>query len=348
MATADPSSSPPPPGRAAHPALIGLSVITLGCVAYGLYSSQRRHDQLEDRLAEVRAAVEKQAAGLQLLRFESRSKKGLGMEALCDQLAFWGEQYDHASTPQVERPAIQERLDGVLEAMEFIGGERAVAELERRFVALDAEREAAVREWVLRALAHLNTERSREVLATVARGLEFRTTPAIRLFAAKELLRLAPDRGAEVVRDILRLESAHGLDIQRVPVDQRPLYERHIDNFPANRAFYNYVDLFASSGSDDRESELLMLLGRYREHDLLTTQQAVKSLAALGSRQASDTIKQLFERPPDSFNPLFRNHCLDALAAILADDAHPYFREALAKERNELVRAKLNDLLGSG
>jgi len=61
--------------------------------------------------------------------------------------------------------------------------------------------------------------------------------------------------------------------------------------------------------------------------------------------KAVKAIKKLFEHPPANYNPMFRHHCLDALANIQGAAACDYFRKILRDEQRQIVITKLNDLI---
>ena len=100
------NATPGPAASRGLPLLGGLLLLAAAAAGVaGVWHNAERLAALDQRLADLAENAERQHQALQLLRFEQRSKQGLGMAALLDQLSFWGAQYDHASTPAAERDA---------------------------------------------------------------------------------------------------------------------------------------------------------------------------------------------------------------------------------------------------
>ena len=108
------------------------------------------------------------------------------------------------------------------------------------------------------------------------------------------------------------------------------------------------VALAAAVGSTPGHADpqaVLRILNRRRDYDLMTLQEAIKSLGILRCEEAVAPIKDLFETPPREFHPMFRNHCLDAIASIQGSAACDYFKEVQRREKRDIVLKKLVDLI---
>jgi hypothetical protein len=293
------------------------------------------------RLADRLGAVEQT---LQLLRFEQQSKTGLGITALLEQLRHWAPQLAMATTTQAQLPAIQGHVNAILEAFHAIGPS-ALPQLLDEFRKVQPGSDEEIQKWLLRAMREVDLARAKDVLADCVRGLEVTVSPGIRLFAASELIGVDRELAGEVLRRILQTESYRGIDVHRMDPQVRAKYPNAAQQLPPFSGFWNFVQLFVATKHPDVEQTLLGLIERSAEHDLLTLQECVKSLGELRSRDAVKAIENLFEAPPRGYTPMFRNHCLDALASILGREACPYFQSALQRETLDTVRTKLADLI---
>ncbi len=335
------------PGWLGSQILLALVLLAGGAAVF--WRSARTEaaiDGVATRVGELADAVRRQEQALQLLRFEQRHKEGLGMDALLEQLAFWARQHALSSTPAAERQPIDEHLAAICRAMLAVGASEAFPRLERAF----HERAAAAandpaREWLLRAMVQVDASRAADFLARAARGLEFTVPPALRLFAARELVAIDPPRAARVLRAVLDSESTRGLDAARLSPEERAAAATAADRVQAYAGFWNFVDAYADTRDPQAAATLLMLLGRRNEHDLLTLQAAVKALGTLAAPEAVAAIRDLLEHPPPGHHPMFSNHCLDALARIQGPAANDYFEDMLRRDQPDIVKAKLADLL---
>ncbi|MEM7202005.1 MAG: hypothetical protein AAF628_17185 [Planctomycetota bacterium] len=323
--------------------MLGALVLLAAALAAGYLDLRRNLTELRTEVGALRASASTQQSTLRLLRYEQRSKTGLGMEALLSQLAFWGEQFHMATTPAVERDAVKEHLLAVIDGMGALPAGQAWPRLERAFT--ESAEQDLQREWLLRAMEEIDAKAAAEHLERAVRGRSFEVSPRVRLFAARSLSRLDPTRAAAALREVLQTETSRGLDLKRIPPNLLAEHPDLQDWFPVYPGFWNFVDVYVATGDADTEGTLMMMLGRRNEHDLLTLQACVKALGKLGSHSAVKAIKDLFERPPPQHHPMFRNHCLDALAAIEGAAAQPYLQEALQREQGNTIRGKLTDLL---
>lgn len=299
-----------------------------------------RLDRLDDRVQKLNESSSHLSETMQLYRLEQSSKQGLGLSALLDQLCYWAPRLSNAATPAAERPAIQERLVAIVEAMRALDPHHTG---DRLLTALASSDDPEVQRWLLRTLVEIDRDRGMEVLDRIVRGLDMHASPVLRIFAADELTRLDRERAGRALRAVLTAETHRGVDASRLTAgDRERLTAAPTGN---NEQFYLFVDRYVATGDPEASEVLLMILGRANEHDPLTVQEAVKALGKLHSSDAAQPIQNLFEVPPRNMHPMFRTHCLDALAAIEGTGALDYFRTALHDEQSEMVRRKLEDLI---
>lgn len=314
--------------------------------SYAVIDLRRRQDVIERESAATAAAAARTERLLTLMRFEQLGKDGLGMAALLGQIREFAPVYVAATTTAPERDAILARLQSVVSAMRAIDKDDAWNALQRALTATSpsTNHEEIVR-WILYGMIEVDVTRAKPLLVELVRSLQSRVTPNTRLFAADRLLDLDKDLAGETLRGVLEYESASGVNKLRMPpalTDRFPNAALTIDPFPG---FYLFVQRFFQTEHADRENVLLMILGRH-EHDLITVQECVRLLGEMRSRQAVGAVQRLFERPPGlQQNTLFRNHCLDALAAIQGADSCVFLQERLRQEQDRLVQAKLIDLI---
>ena len=321
-------------------ATLGLAV---GAAAIALALDLRATaTRLESRVATLQERVEEVGRTVQLFRLEQQAEAGLGLPALLERIRFWGPQLDDAATPPAAIPAIEEQLEGTIGAMRELGPGVA-PRLVEEFEASGSPRADSVRKWLLLALLAVDEARGEDLLARSLSALDLEVSPRIRLLAADELLQRDKARAGEILRRILRTESHRGLDRERLDPALRQRYPDAVIAPYEGWAFY--VAKYAASDDPELEATLQMLLGRRNYHNFLTLQEAVKWLGELGSRDAVNQIKDLYERPPMGYTPMFRNHCLDALAQILGSEACEYFKQAMREPNHEMIRSRLAELI---
>ena len=318
-------------------------VATLGVTTAHWVTAHRTNEQLTNEISRLTREQGELARAVQLFRFE-RGSKGLGATALIEQLRFWAPLLDLSTTPQREINAIQAKVADILQAFEDIGKDAYDPTL-AAFRQAKPTQEDELRRWLLEAMIRVDRDRARELLATCVRGWEFDVTPRVRLIAGHQLLDLDKPHAAKLLSEIMRYESGKGIDRSRLS----PELQQKLAALPAPpeqmKMFFNLVDLFVATGAADVEEQLLVVATR-PDQDLTTVQTCVKHLGQLRAKRASKAIRKLFDAPPEmTINPIFQNHCLDAIAAIDGAEACDYFREQLRRGPDERVLAKLQDLL---
>ena len=337
------TSSAPRPERLLTPLLL-VALLVAG--VYGFIDLRRHQAEIERDGAAAAATAARCERLLTLMRFEQLGKDGLGMAALLGQIREFAPVYVAPTTTAPERDAILARLQSVVRAMQAIDRDDAWSALQRAFSATTpaAANDETVR-WILYGMVEVDADRAKPLLVELVRGLQHPCTPNTRLFAADRLIDMDQALAGETLHGILEYESASGINKMRMPAaltDRFPNATLTIEPFPG---FYLFVQRYFRTEHADRESVLLMILGR-QEHDLVTVQECVRLLGEMRSRQAVGALQRLFDRPPGlQENSIFRRHCLDALVAILGEESCAFLQEKLRQEQDQLVQAKLVDLI---
>ncbi|MFO1052714.1 MAG: hypothetical protein U1F36_10915 [Planctomycetota bacterium] len=289
------------------------------------------------RLTEETAQIRRIAT---LMRLEDKSQ-GRGIGAILEQIEHYGPMLASAGTPSPTANFIVERLEEALTAVEVLGRDafgRIQAELEQNST-LDNE----TRTWLLRAGIRADRPAGLDLAAQLARGIRMSPDPATRLAAARELVSQDKEMAGGVLRQILDIESSRGVTRQPPPELAKD-YERAIPSNVGSQ-FCNFITLFAQTRHPDVEVVLRQILGR-KEHDMLTYQECIVELGRLKSKDAVPAIKELYANPPgNQFNPMFLNHCVQAIADIDGADACEWMREQLKTQDVPLVQARLQDLV---
>lgn len=332
--------SEPRGGRAA---LVVLLLACLGVsVAHWLDQRSATARLLEglDRLNQEQARLER---AVQLFRFE-RGSKGLGVHALIEQLRHWAPLLDVSTTAQRELPGIEAKVRDILSALQDLGAD-AYGPLLDAFRTAESGKDDELRRWLLEGMLRVDRARSLDLAATCLRGWEFAATPRLRTIAGQMLLDHDKPRAAKLLSEILGYESSKGIDRSRLTPDQQKALAAITPAPQPMRMFFNLVDLFVAAGASDTEERLLVVATR-PDQDLITVQTAVKHLGKLRAKNAGRAIRKLFEAPPEmAVNPIFQNHCLDAIAEIEGPSACEYFKDQLRRGPDERVSAKLQDLI---
>lgn len=323
---------------------VGTTLCLLGA-GYWMHSDLRasaasieeRIDGLSDRMTAMERVI-------QLYRFEQPAKSGLGFPALLEQLRHFAPLKGLATTPAAQLPEIEERLEAVVSAIAGLGPE-VFPDLQRCFEAAEPGTDDELLMWLVRAMRIVDPNEAQRYLSVVLRGMAFVVSPRMRLFAADELTAIAPDVAASLLQNILLTETHNGLDVQRITPQVRAEFPNASETIVPYRGFSTFVQKYVATEADDTEQTLLMVMGRRHQHDFLTLQECVKALGSIGSERGVDAIIGLFENPPRNSSPMFRNHCLDALAAIRGSACCDYLQKALLREQVEIVRMKLTELI---
>lgn len=323
-------------------ALLALSILGFGGLGYAAWEHRAQARELRDEIARLREDAQALTRTVHLLRFERGGQSGAS--ALLEQLRHWAPKLAVATTPSAEIPDIQRRVDDLIAAFRACGPD-AWPVLQKAFDTTTSEYDDETRKWLLVAMTRVDATRGRELLARLIRGLDIAASPRLRLFACDELTRLDKPLAGRVVHDLLGYASSQGINTDRIPLAYAKDLAPHVTGAAAYSGFHNFVARYIATDDPELEPTLLMLLGR-SEHDLVTMQECVKELGKRKSKPALARIQELFAAPPGfQDNPLFRNHCLEAIAAIEGARARVWLEARLAEEKSDLVITKLQDLL---
>lgn len=327
-------------GRAL-PALLGLTLIL---VLGGGYLHHRYLDQRIDAMQTVFDSlieeVHSTGDAVHLMRME-RGSEGLGIHAVVKRIRFWAPQLQYSSTLSAEVPRLNEILDECNRAVAAIGPD-AFPVIEAAITENVDEDE--VRKALLKASYFADPRLSEQLMERMLRGSHYSPSPRLRFIASDELMKVNRALAGQALADILKSEAALGVDRRLNPQDPdaKFLNPMGVKPFPQ---FFNFIARFASSGYEDKEGVLLMILGR-PNHDINTYREVIRELAKLKSQDAVKRIKELYKRPPGlEIRPLFKVDCLQALADIQGREAEPFFQEALLNATHQSVITKLKDLI---
>ena len=301
------------------------------------------HAGAATRLAELGQQVEELRKTVNYFRFERGT--GGGPTALIEQLRFWAPKLQLASTPAAEMPEVERRVRDLHDGIASLG-KQALPELQKAFDASTGDSEDEFRRQLLVALGRADAEYTKALLAKLVHALEVKASPRLRLMAADELIRVDKALAGTVLRNVLETQSSRGVRVESLPPEMREKLAPAMLAARDSSGFFNLVSRYLATGDPATDDTLQMLLGR-QEQDRMTMLECIKALGAHKVKAALPRIQELFASPPTGVrdDALFRNHCLDAIAAIEGSAAHRFFDAALREEKNEIVQAKLQDLL---
>jgi len=329
--------------RAPRALLTVLVLLVLGATVAAWFDLRRRTDGLAESLTKAAEAQERLERAVQLFRFE-RGSKGLGVAALIEQLRYWAPLLDVSTTPQHEIPRIKQRVDDILSAFGDLGADAFDPLLAAFHAAVPGKDDELIR-WLLQAMTTVDAERGKDLLVKCLRGFELPVSARVRVLAANRLVELEPAVAARVLGQIVEYESASGIDPHRLPADLQARVAAAKVPMAPMRMFFNFIDALVRAKPENLEDQLIMVATRPNE-DRMTVQSCVKYLGDLKSQRAVKALKRLYESPPEmTMNPIFQNHCLDAIGKIEGAAACDYFRDSLRRRPDETVIAKLQELI---
>ena len=284
--------------------------------------------------------VQKLEEATQFQRFEKGP--GTGFSAVLDHLRFWSGQKAKMGGSVVERPVIRSHLKEGEDALLSLGSS-GFDHVASAFLAARSEGEDDLRDVLLDVLCRLDSQRGALFAEKcLRRQIETQVSPRMRLLAADQLMKIDLSRAGEVLKDILSTEYTRGLQVGRtLPVGDAPPIERS-----ENPGFFNFVSRFMRTSYPQKKNVLNEMLNN-PIHDLTTLIEVVDGLGEEKSMEAVDKLKEFFEtreRPPYS-NPMFRIHCVQAVANILGPESCNWLKQMLTQEGNEPVRRKIEYLV---
>lgn len=320
-------------------AAVGLLVVALGGVAVVLWQHNLRLDQL---IAEqAKAATTLDAVLGEVTRFRLEQSAGSkGPHALLEKLRTYAPLLANARVTEPDYRNAQKEMDSILRAFGTLGKD-AWGPVQERLAERKPAQDFDEIKWLLEASLRLDQAATVPMLKEVLLGRRL-PSPRLRWYAAEMLTRADRQVAQATLRQILLTETFRGVDPDRAShygggaLDPAAL---------ASTGFNNFVSAYVRAGDDKLDETLLMVMKR-AGHDALTVQECVKVLGERRCAAAVSSIEQLFQKPPLQIeNPLFLNHCLNALVAIQGKDAKPFLEAALAKASSDIVSKNIQFLL---
>ncbi len=334
--------STPKPSSRANPGRRILCILVL-CNALALIYLAYEARQVRAELSALQESNATMATALDLYRYErSDQYGGLGVQALISHLCKWAPKLQESDPASGSYEAIEKRVQNIVQATSILGKD-AYPSLESAFLeggpaSDDAQTNDEVRKWLLRAAYTADPEQGLNLLTNAMRGTQFIVSARLRKFACWELLSLDKAAAGEVLHTILTTESASMSGTR----SNNKLLGSLSKQQPG---FYDFIKPFVTTGHPKTETTLLMILGR-AEHDSNTKQECVKALGELKSTKAVSKIRDLYNTQPNRKpNPIFRRHCIEALAKIQGSEACEFLQEASLKESDQGLNRRIQELL---
>ncbi|GAB4160197.1 MAG: hypothetical protein Fur0037_27160 [Planctomycetota bacterium] len=318
---------------------IGI-LIGAGAAAYLAYDARREVTALREEWARAEGQLKTLNAEVTRMRIE-QSTEGRGVHAILEKLEAYAPLLTSAAVAKPDYAAAEKEMQAILRATESLGVD-AFEPLQKRFLELPADQFDA-RKWLLEAMLRADPGRGKAFVRKVLHGYhrDVPVSPRLRWYAADLLIRIDPELARVELRTILQTESSRGINPDRAAAYGIPVPDSSI----ASSGFHNFIGRYVRTNDPECIATLLMVLGR-SEHDLVTVQECVKELGHLKAEKAVPAIEKLYKSPPAiRDNPLFLNHCLDALVEIQGAGARPFLEKALRNATNELVANKIKHLL---
>lgn len=323
----------PSPLRVLLPAAILGALVA---VVWSRWTMRQEVHQLQEQFRSAEQTLERVLAEVTRMRIEQRAE-GRGVHALLEKLRAYAPVLANARTAAPEHEFARREIDAVLRAIDSLDGDAYPVIHDALLQTPTADFEQC--KWLLEAAVRADRERGLELVQKILQGYhaDVPVTPRLRWYAADLLLEHDQPRAQRLLRDIMTYESVHGIDPGRAPAAGIPV----TGSAAASSGFHNFVARYLHSEDPQREDTLIMVLGR-AEHDLITVQECVKALGALKARKAVKAIERVYRNPPAiTENPLFLNHCVDALVDIQGRDACAWLTEELKRVTNEMVANRL-------
>ncbi|HET6198442.1 MAG TPA: hypothetical protein VFE12_21940, partial [Acetobacteraceae bacterium] len=303
------------------------------CVA--VFDLRGKVSALSDRAQTAEATLEKVLGEVTRTRIE-QSVNGQGINALIEKIAAYAPILIEAHVAKPDYEAAKREMDAVLRAVQAIGAD-AFGPLQERLLKADPQKDITLQKLLLDAALRADPARGKQLAVKLVEGFQVPTSPPLRWYAGNKLVEADQPLARQTLRNILGYESNRGIDPQHAPPGWTPGLTNN------SSGFYNFISIYLRSADPQAEETLLMVLGR-AEHDMATLQECITALGDMKSKQAARPIESLYRNPP-SFNPMFQNRCLDALASILGKDACPLFSEELKHQTQDLVVKRLQLLM---
>lgn len=332
-----------PPAAGSRPPLppwLGPMLVTAGLawVAVEQWRLGARLDQLT--AAQIEAGSTLEHVRGEVTRFRLEQSAGTKWpQALLEKLRTYAPMLSSARVTEPDYQSARKEMEAILVAFASLGTD-AWAPIQARLAELRPDQGHDEIVQLLRAAVRVDPQAAKALLKDVLLGLQL-PSPRLRWAAARELRALDLPLAQTLLRQILLTESSRGANPDRAaagaPIPDRAAF--------ATTGFHNFVTAYVESDDPQIDDTLLMVLGRV-EHDVVTIQECVKALGQRRVARAVEPIRRLYAQPPlQQENPLFLNHCLDALVAIQGADARPFLEQQLPNATNDVVANRIKALL---
>ena len=330
MATPAPRS----PARASTLAVlaVGLGLATLIVATW--WQGSRAAADSATRLASLEQQVADVEQTLHLMRLE-QSVDGKGIGAVLEQLSTYSPLLAQATLSDPSYRETMERVEQAVAAARAIGPE-AYPSVYDAFLAAGRSANEEERRWLLRTALAIDPVRGLDLVTRIVRNRspELQISQRLRWLAADELLAHDVQRAQHELRQILLTESARGVNPQFLGAGG-------IAPAGSQTGFHNFVGRYLQSEDPQAEVTLTQVIAKM-EHDRMTKQECVKALGSMGAKGAVPFIKKLYDDPPEiQGNPLFLNHCIEAIALIEGSRACEWLQEQYRNATHPLVLEKI-------
>jgi hypothetical protein len=341
-------SAPAAPPAAGPRRAAGLLVTVLAlCLAVGggagyqLTALTRTIDELRRDAATDRASLQEILGEVTRLRIE-QSAGSKGPQALLEKLRTYAPLLTSARVAEPDYRSAQKELDAILRAFTAIGPD-AMPPVQDRIAALDPAKDFDELKQLLRATIAIDRTKGLALYREVLLGQRL-PSPRLRWFVASELTDIDRPLARDLLRRVLLTESSRGFN-----PDYAAAFEGAVvpDRAALSASgFHNYVLAYARTDDARTDETLLMVLGR-SEHDRMTVQECIKTLGGRRCVAAAPIIEGFVRKPPGGQeDPIFLNHCYEALVAIRGADARAFLEAELARNQQDLVANRIQALLG--
>jgi hypothetical protein len=336
-----PAPASPAPARRAS-ALLVVLLPTVGLLAAGAacWRLAQRVDALTEASARQDGSLQQVLGELTRLRIEQNVGKA-GPEALLERLRTYAPLVADARAAQPDYQKARKEIDAVLRAFATIGKD-AWQPIQAQLAKLSPDKDHEEIKQLLRASVVVDRDAGVQQLKRVLLGQTL-PSPRLRWFAAQAMIEHDRPLAQATLRQVLLTESSTGFNPEYAAMypgatvpDRAAL---------SQSGFMNFVLHYVRSEDPQQEQTLLQVIGR-TGHDVRTLQECVKALGEAGSVRAVPVIENLYSDPPlQQQDPLFMNHCLQALADIQGAGAKPFLEKALPNAPTDIVARKIQSLL---
>ena len=333
-------SAPPAPST---PRSLVVTLVVAACLLLGLIGVTTwlaaRVEALTKANAAMSSSLEEVLGEVTRIRIE-QSAGMKGPKGLLEKLRTFAPLVANTRTTEPDYKAAKKEIEAVLRAFQSIGQD-AWAPIMARLGELRGDKDFDEVRWLLEAAVRVDPKEGKQILQQVLLG-RYLPSPRLRWQAARMLIDLDKPLAQTLLRQILLTEFHNGMN------QERASYYHAETPDPvalAQSGFSNFILWYRRSEDPQMDDTLLMVLGR-AEHDMNTIRDCVKALGERRCARAVEPIEKLFKNPPQQ-DPLFLNHCVDAVHEIQGDAARPWLEEAMRTTSVQTVADHIKLLLGA-